>query len=129
MINLTYSVRCSECNSSYLEGEESMADLMETMRIRRWTSRRVPNGSIWQVCPNCRSRFEKYPEEWPKSPAVIPSDSVESVKLIVFESAAVMKGHAEYLLKQQGSDPKSVLCANLTLDYVKKMAWVYGLLK
>ncbi len=59
----------------------------------------------------------------------IPENFVESVRLVIEESAAVLKGHAERMHKMAAADDwKSKTAAMLTMDHVKKLAWVHGLL-
>lgn len=54
---------------------------------------------------------------------------VESVRLIIEEAAAVLKGHAERMHEMAAADDwKSKTAAMLTMDHVKKLAWVHGLL-
>jgi len=59
----------------------------------------------------------------------IPENSVESVRLIIEEAAAVLKGHAERMHEMAAADDwKSKTAAMLTMDHVKKLARVHGLL-
>jgi hypothetical protein len=60
---------------------------------------------------------------------VIPENSVAAVRLIIEEAAAVLKGHAERMHEMAAPDDwKSKTAAMLTMDHVKKLAWVHGLL-
>jgi hypothetical protein len=60
---------------------------------------------------------------------VIPENSVAAARLIIEEAAAVLKGHAERMHSMAAPDDwKSKTAAMLTMDHVKKLAWVHGLL-
>lgn len=61
---------------------------------------------------------------------VIPGCSVAAARLIIEESAAVLKGHAERMYQMAAPDDwKSKTAAMLTMDQVKKLGWVHGLLE
>lgn len=60
---------------------------------------------------------------------VIPENCAESARLIIEEAAAVLKGHAKRMHEMAGADDwKSKTAAMITMDHVKKLAWVHGLL-
>lgn len=63
------------------------------------------------------------------SDVIVPGDSVASAQLILREAALILKGYAEHL--QKTTDPqdwKAQTTAAMTMDQVKKLAWVNDLL-
>lgn len=61
---------------------------------------------------------------------VIPANSVDACALIIEEAAGVLKGHAERMMSMAAPDDyKSRIAAALTMDHVKKLAWVHSLIK
>lgn len=59
----------------------------------------------------------------------IHETAIESVRLIIREAAAVLKGHAERMHEMaDAEDWKSKTAAMLTMDHVKKLAWVHDLI-
>ena len=68
-------------------------------------------------------------EKAPIVDVVIPGNSVESARLIIEEAAAVLKGHAERMHAMAAPDDwQSKTAAMLTMDHVKKLAWVHKLI-
>lgn len=58
----------------------------------------------------------------------IPADSVEAARLIICEAASVLAGHAKRMEEMAAPDDwKSKTAAALTMDNVKKLAWVHEL--
>lgn len=45
---------CDCCNRrSFADGDESEVDLKAHAQDGGWTFRKVPNGAIWDLCPEC----------------------------------------------------------------------------
>lgn len=62
MIIKTFQLRCDCCGDAYLdEGDESEDDLLSHALSLGWDFRKVPNGSIWDLCPKC-SKLEQLPQ-------------------------------------------------------------------
>lgn len=60
---------------------------------------------------------------------LVPENSIASMRLIIEEAAAVLKGHAERMHEMAAPDDwKSKTAAAMTMDHVKKLAWVHSML-
>ena len=50
---------CDACNKrEFNEGDESEDDVIWNALFNGWSQRKVPNGSIWDLCPEC-SEFKE----------------------------------------------------------------------
>lgn len=134
MLHPSYRLTCDSCNKrEFNSGDESEIEARKNARVRGWSFRRVPNGAGWDICPSCFPRFQECPEfeeQENSGGKLIERKNIPAARIILQDAAGVLKGHAERLLAQaEQGDWKSETAAAMTLDQVKKLAWVYDLLK
>jgi len=49
-------VRCSNCNNIDLpDAGETEEEVFELMAYHKWACVKVPNGSMWDLCPKCHN--------------------------------------------------------------------------
>jgi len=59
MTHTTYRITCDNCNRrEHSQGDESEQEAKTEARAKGWEFRKVQNGSIWDLCPECSTREE-----------------------------------------------------------------------
>lgn len=57
MICVRYTLSCTQCNRrEYDEGHDDETDLLLDAHRAGWRREKVPNGSMWDYCPECVAR-------------------------------------------------------------------------
>jgi hypothetical protein len=53
MIQIEYKINCTNCYRYLEDGYESELECLNAAEADGWEFRKVPNGSIWELCPKC----------------------------------------------------------------------------